>query len=419
MLLWKMVKLCGGVVAALAVLSLMANAALVSYTGARLEERLKAIRDAGDPVTLKDLARKEKLPAEKNAATYLRRARADLTSFVQEIAPLQQGRQEDRLTQEQRKGLRKAVDAYPKLFPLLEQAATCPDYESDLDYTAAAEDFLGPLLDQVQKIREATNALSERALLRVAEGQLDEALCDAVTVLRLARHAEREPLIISSLVACAVRAVGVGMANHVLRSGPVSAKTRTLLDVELARADDPSGYVRSIKSERAYGTEMLRAGVCVTWLNRAYYNDNLCYYHDVISRQIALAPKTYKECGPVLEEFQQEAKSWRHALSNLIVPALAKTYEARVRVWALVRCLRVFNALQQKAPVAGKATPKLEALGLPAEAIADPYSGEMLRVRRVENEWMVYSVGNNLIDDGGQINDLKDVGVGPVSPGGN
>jgi hypothetical protein len=419
MLLWKMVKLTGGVVVALGVLSLMANAALVSYTGAQLEERLKALRDAGDPVTLKDLAPKKKLPPEKNAATYLLRARTDLTAFSREIAPVQQARQDYRLTEDQRKALRKAVDAYPKLFSLLEQAANCPDYQSALDCTAGSEDFLGPLLDEVQKHREAANALHERACLHVAEGQHNAALGDAVTILRLARHSEREPLIISYLVACAVRANGVGTANFVLRSGPVSAKARSALDAELGRADDPSGYVWALKSERAYGTESMRTLACITWLNRAYYNNDQCYYFDFISRQIALAPKTYKECEPVFQEYQKEAKSWLHPLSNLVVPAITKTHEARVRTWAKVRCLRVFNALQQKAPVAGKAIPKLEALGLSAEAITDPYSGDTLRVRRVENEWLVYSVGNNLVDDGGEIGELKDVGVGPVTPGGN
>jgi hypothetical protein len=396
----------------------MANAALVSYTGARLEERLKAIRDAGDPVTLKDLARKEKLPAEKNAATYLRRARADLTAFVQEIAPLQ-NHTGGRLSEADRKALRKAVDAYPKLFPLLEQAADCPDYSSDLDYGAGFEGCLNALMEQVQKFREAANALSERARLRAAEGKQDKALGDAVAVLRLARHTDREPMLISYLVACALRAIGVDTANYVLRSGPVSVKARAALDAELARADDSAAYAQVLKTERAWGTEMFRSNIDIIWFTRAYYNDDHCYYLDLMARFIALAPKSYKECSAAFAEIRGEAKSWRHRLSSLMVPAADKVFEAHTRTRALMRCLRVFNALQQKAPVAGKATPKLSALGLPAEAIADPYTDELLRVRRVENEWMVYSVGNNLVDDGGQIQDLKDIGVGPVSAGGN
>src|SRR5947209_6936504 len=226
LILWKITKIAGTAAGALAVLYLIGNAALIGYTGSQLEQRLKAVRDAGDPVSLKDLARTDKIPPEKNAATYLSRARADLTAVSKEINPVDNRLSEGdgKLTEADRKDLRAAFAAYPKLFPLLEQAAECPDYYGDLDYTAGPEAFLPVLLEQVQKNREAANVLRFRARLRVADGQRDEALHDAVTILRLAHHGERAPLLISYLVVCALRAIGMHTANEVLRAGPVSAK---------------------------------------------------------------------------------------------------------------------------------------------------------------------------------------------------
>jgi hypothetical protein len=415
-MLWKITKIGGTAAAVLAVLYLIGNAALIGYTGSRLEERLKAVRDAGDPVTLKDLARTDNLPPEKNAATYLRRARADLTALRKETYLIDDRLAEGdgKISEADRKALHKAFDAYPKLFPLLEQAAECPDYDGGLDYTTGVEAFLPVLLEQVQKHREGANALRLRACLRVAEGEYEEAMQDAITTLRLARHVDREPLMISHLVACALRAIGMHTANVVLRAGPVSAKARAALDAELARADGTAAYVQVLKTERVYATELFRTGLCANWFTRAYLNDDQCYYFDMMARHIALAPKTYKECVPAFDEFRDEAASWRHRVSSLVTPATAKVFEAHTRTRALVRCLRVFNALQQKIGPDGKAAPKLADLGLSAAATTDPYNGEPLRLRRVEGGWVVYSVGNNLTDDGGQVKDLKDVGYGPA-----
>jgi hypothetical protein len=418
LMLWKITKIAGTAAAALAVLYLIGNAALIGYTGSRLEERLKAVRDAGDPVTLKDLARTDNLPPEKNAATYLRRARADLTALRKETYLIDDRLAEGdgKISEADRKALRKAFDAYPKLFPLLEQAAECPDYDGDLDYTAGVEAFLPVFLEQVQKHREAANALRLRARLLIAEGKCEEAMQDALTTVRLARHVEREPLMISYLVVCALRALGMHTANEALRAGPVSAKARAALDAELARADDAAAYVRALKTERVYGTEMYRTTLCGNWFTRAYLNDDQCYHLDLLARHIALAPKTYKECVPLFDEFRDEAKSWRHRVSSLISPAIAKVFEAHTRTRALVRCLRVFNALQQKVAPDDKTAPKLADLGLPAAATTDPYNGEPLHVRWVKGGWVVYAVGRDLTDNGGQVKDsLTDVGYGPAA----
>jgi hypothetical protein len=46
-------------------------------------------------------------------------------------------------------------------------------------------------------------------------------------------------------------------------------------------------------------------------------------------------------------------------------------------------------------------------------ATLDPFSGKPLVVKRIEDGWMVYSVGENGIDDGGSFVDQKDWGLGP------
>ena len=76
----KILKWTGIVLGALVAIVLIANAVFVWTTDARLERQLAEIREAGDPLTLADLARKP-IPPEKNAATYLRQAEADVKAI--------------------------------------------------------------------------------------------------------------------------------------------------------------------------------------------------------------------------------------------------------------------------------------------------------------------------------------------------
>jgi hypothetical protein len=61
------------------------------------------------------------------------------------------------------------------------------------------------------------------------------------------------------------------------------------------------------------------------------------------------------------------------------------------------------------------AVPDLSALNLPPEVLVDPFSGKPLQVKRTPEGWLIYSVGKNLQDDGGEFEDALDVGVGPIS----
>ncbi len=76
--------------------------------------------------------------------------------------------------------------------------------------------------------------------------------------------------------------------------------------------------------------------------------------------------------------------------------------------------VRVLNAIQSRVLPASDRVPDLAELGLPVEATIDPFNGEPLHVKRLPEGWMVYSVGINLVDDGGIPDGKSDVGVGPI-----
>jgi hypothetical protein len=150
--------------------------------------------------------------------------------------------------------------------------------------------------------------------------------------------------------------------------------------------------------------------VCSTnWLNRAFFNTQMCQIMDGLEEQIALSTAPYKAVKANADKWESEEAS----LFQLHLPAVIKTRQAMDRIRAQVRCLRVLNALQRQGIGPGQ-EPQLPALGLPAEATTDPYDGSPIKLKQIEGQWLIYCVGQDLKDDGGHLADNVDVGLGPL-----
>jgi hypothetical protein len=419
----------GGLVA----IGLVANAVLVWTTDARLERQLAAIRAAGEPVTLADLAPKP-IPPEQNAATYLRQAEVDVKAMEDELRAIDSHNDwrwranGQPLPPETVKPIRVVFDAHPKVIPLLEQAATCPDYAPQLDYMFPAEQFfekqLWPLMHHQ---RGCAVVLQRRVYLLVAEGNRDKAMQKAIVLLHLTHNSERDPFLVGMLVVITIRTIAVDAVNAVLQSGPISKKVRDALNVELARHESMSSYRWAVLSDRAYGiARHARLPARTFWLGaRVFWNRQESAYLDAMQELLALAdnPTSRQQEEKTIEK----VRSAEGHLAMMIAPsdvlvaaAIRNAHHAAIRSLASVRCLRVLNALQARVPTGSDKIPKLAELGLPAETITDPFTGDPLHVKKTPQGWLVYSVGPNYRDDGGKLDVVyvdyqrnDDVGVGP------
>jgi hypothetical protein len=412
----KILKWTGIVLGGLVVILLIANACFVWVTNARLERRLAAIREAGDPLSLAGLAR-EPIPPEKNAATFLRQAEADVRAIDAELANLQY---EGHLEAKERKVIADALAAHPPVLSLLQQAADCPDYDANLDYAVSARDFIEQSIDAVQKIRSAARVLHARALLLAAEGNCDEAVRTALTVFRLARHFDRNPTIVGYLVALAVRGYAIDGANVALQSGPVSQEVRQALDAELAVQDRMEGYPWAVKSERAFGLDSFKdLPARSSWLvGRGLWNRWEMQYFDLMDTFVALTtdPSPYQQSEQVYRQAYAKISPADKRFNKMLFPAIQAVHAAVARCRAKLRSLRVLNALQAHTTAGSGTVPKLSDLGLPADATTDPFTGDPLHVKKMPQGWLVYSVGENFQDDSGKLEDNSDVGVGPPPP---
>lgn len=413
----KILQWTGIVAGALIAILLIVNAVFVWITGSRLERRLAALREAGDPMTLADLAR-EPIPPEENAATYLQRVERDVVAIERQTRPIiealwtddpQKESESLRLSPAEQKKYQEVFAAYPKVMPSLQQAATCLEYDPHLDYTIPVERFLESYLEITVQPRAVARILQARAVLLASQGDRDEAIRTVITLYQLTRHFEHNPLIVSYLGTVAMRGGATGTANKILQSGSVSKEVRDALEAEVARHDSMDGYVWALKSERAYGLDMYRTfPLGNSWLGGTYWNATKVEYLDLIDQEIAAASLPYAQA-------RSQSGSTASVTVRLFAPAVQACRAATERSRAEIRALRVLNALQARVPPGSNQVPKITELGLPPDAITDPYNGDLLKIKRVPEGWVIYSVGGNLQDDGGEkLDGLTDAGIGPA-----
>ena len=106
-------------------------------------------------------------------------------------------------------------------------------------------------------------------------------------------------------------------------------------------------------------------------------------------------------------------------LTDLLMPTIQATGHTTRQTIAMQRCLRMLNAVtrleQRGVPVTGLAD-----LSLPPAETADPFSGQPLCIKKLGEHWVIYSVGPDANDDGGQLaadgQPVRgtDLGLGPV-----
>ena len=371
-------------------------ALLSAISESTLQKQIAAIRAAGDPTSLAEL-RNRSIPPEEDAGEFLSRARKGLLAIVEALDKVRRSEtyQQGRPTESEVKAIQAALEAHAEAVSLVEQAAACDDYVPRGDHDAS---------------RAAIRALEARLKMLLAQGRRDEALGDCVTMFRLARLLEKKPTVAGYLVALACRGLAVESANLVLRSGPVSPDARQSLDAELARQEGVEGYGSMLKTARADGLQTIRSRPAKGWLGKARRSQEASAYLEDFEELLSRASGTYSEFKRA-----ESALSLSPAARNWL-PTLRAARDPMERTRAQVRCLRVLNAFQQAAEQGGADEPDLADLGLPADAILDPFTGDRLRVKKLPEGWLIYSVGTNKKDDGGQIAPFRDFGVAPLAP---
>jgi hypothetical protein len=354
------------------------------------------------------------------------------TSFVQ-LEPQRQ------LSKEQiealKAELKRAADALAEARKLADR----PQGRFPINYSV---DFVGTLLPDIQGTREVARLLGYDSMLRAQEGDADGALTSCCAVLDAGRAIGDEPLIISQLVRLALRALAVRKIERTLAQGQPSEdalkQVQQLLEQEeqenlllIALRGERAGFDRLMEAlqtgkVRASGQDIMQiAGLSgsdrqPTWVERlalrlpATIKSQRAAMLQYMTQAIEAAKQPPEQQQRAIEKVEATAKE-QPTLVRLLAPALRTLTTAARRSQVDLRCAIAAIAAERYRREKGQWPENLEALrkGRYLKQVpTDVFDGEPLRMHRLEDGLVIYSIGPDGQDNRGHIDRMNPVGEG-------
>jgi hypothetical protein len=419
-------------IALVVLLTLLGAYAAYRYTLHRMvEAKLDEIRKQGYPVTLAELDKwYPQPPLGENAAQVFTEAFPHLTYANPEMSKLLrfvtmpgQRPHGDRLSEETRTAVTQLLATNEVAVELLHRAAAMNQcrFSTDLSkYPFESSRHLGKLRWGEQLLRLEAMQYAED---QNAESAVDSIICS----LGIARFLTNEPVLLAELNRQSCNEISVASLENVLNLCSLRDSQLRKLAISSACAETTNALARALVAERClgrymfmthrvYSRSMTRGEALVIHSTLALYDasglldiDQACYL-DMIARYIHLAqgalPTREKE-GAALRA-QVESLSRYHFFSrglSYLNSVLTKDTQQIGRL----RNASAAISIERYRFANGKLPDHLDEL-VPvflAAVPTDPFDGQPLRYKKLAKGYVVYSVGEDGKDDGGD--EKKDI----------
>ncbi|MCW3100597.1 MAG: hypothetical protein JWL77_6215 [Chthonomonadaceae bacterium] len=392
-----------------------------------LPDEIKAAKQEGLPMTPADLVRPIAVPDARNGALlYAQIAAVNVYPKADAyLVAVIKGKATDTDREATRRFLAKAT---PRLH-LAAQASMLPDCDFHRNWS------LGPslLLPEYAPMRATARLLAAQAMLQSEAGHPEAALDTIRVGAHMARMVGKEPTVISLLVGIALEAIMDRVFQRVIERyadrpdilrlaaqteqefGP-TPDVRNALRGEVVMCRTMAGMVRK-DEDLSFINVNLRVpitGAPNTVVADAYEARSLAFWRRVfaaVSRTpddpmaTYIAFKAVNDVEEVMETGSDGKPKPTYELSALLCPYFSGAAEKVVRNEAQRRLRRTLFALLAYRQREGHFPPTLSLLS--PTAPSDPYIHQPLHYRRTEKGFLLYSVGSNLIDDGGNAKPAK------------
>ena len=368
-----------------------------------VEVLTERIREAGEPLTAEEMdawytgyapvqaaPALEKLIAQWRDLADEKGAALDIWHALSESYPYSP------IPLEDLEELRAALEPFESILAALPDAAAHEYAGFPLDF----EDGMEIALPNLAPMRGFMRLLAMQAELAAARGAFDEADRHLALGLRMSRFAEETPTIIGGLVGAAVRGVGSHALERILSRYTLPPVAFPLVRQELATVDPAANFRRAIIGERA-----------------TTYITMIGLYHDPANPMIA------SNIAPMLREYTRIVDAARldvpiedwdlgpppnltivAVLPDILLPAMRRTLMAFRRDAAGIRSVQIALAVEAYRLDRGVLPDTLDALldGYLEAIPTDPFDGEPMRYRVLEDGYVIYSVYIDGVDHGGE-----------------
>jgi hypothetical protein len=405
-----------GLVAFLA-LGLVMRAVFNYSNGKKLERFLEKMDSEGIPLTLKDIEpecnpRDNAALSWKTAEAMLSIDRENRTFLAQIIEDFFVDRP---LSEEKKERLHDLIDENQDVIRLILEASTkpCFKYEEQWElpgYTLRTATAINMIL--------STRILGIDAVLKAEDGNVEEAIEQCLAARRLLKMYLKEPFLTNYLLATAcIKQVAVCL-NKIVSDRQIETDMLRKILREWNSSPWREGLAWSFESERIFVLEssvlFLKGehelinsdlgGKLFYWVFRPVYKSEIIWLMGNYDRLLKAAEMPYYASKDA-KELEQRINStpWYYKMAGSFLPNAVTVLFKRATLNAMFETARVGIACKIYKNMHGDFPDDLTELSpeILEEISADPFTGHPLIYKKQESGIVVYSVGSNLKDDGG------------------
>ncbi len=273
--------------------------------------------------------------------------------------------------------------------------------KADCVFPVKWEEGAAALFPHFPKFRDATRIIAAQALILAKDGHLEEALDWCQVALRMSEHVASAPTLIAQLVAIAMQQITWQAVKQIVSAPEISAATAARLETYLSQIDLYETFTTGMVGERALGLQEF-ARIPKT---PNFKLDQLTYLR-YMGNQIELAGLPYYASQPEYEALEADMKKlplYQAPLTKILCPVFSRVAQKRGQAVANIGLCRVVLALKGYKYERGAYPDTLKQLQetLDWELPEDPFSGQDFVYRRQSEGFILYSIGQDLEDDGG------------------
>ena len=417
------------IIAGLVVAALVVHTVLLLGSGLWLRNAYQRLRKDGRPMSAQDIIPRPVPPDENAAPLYqsafalLDSASAGNESLANALSQAVAACESDPDSEEKLAALERllAMPSVVRALDLIDKAAARPRCNFDLPYEQGAM----MLFPHVNGLLKVSRFQAAQALLDARRGNAAAVWRGIETSFRMADSLREEPVLISALVRLAMlNATAARIAAHFDRVPPddeISAR----LDAWLLHARDVAPYVLAMDGERLTMGEwlfdennakrLIQAAIEVGGPDlEPRYLAWLLSYRPARQIEHAAYLRTLKQCTDdlfrpfweipaILQPEPTMQKRWYGGVLHSFAPAFYAVRTSVATLQAHVDVVRVGIALKRHKSAHGSYPATLAEIDpqFLAETLLDPFTGQPLVYRLESNGFILYSLGENRLDDGG------------------
>jgi len=390
----------------------------------KLNARIEAIRAAGYPVTCAELNAWHTIPEDAENAAY---TILDALEFLHEwdktdleLLPIV-GRADlpprtEPMTDEMKSLIAEYIADNNETLELIHIAAKIEHSRYPVDYSAG----FSTLMPHLSEMRKSLFLLNLEAILHAENDQTASSIDSVLSGFGFARSLAKEPSIISQLVRVACESRTVSSLERLINRIELTDEQLIELSGCLSDVECASDFSGAFIGERCMGLDFFTApetigpgsldgiparpilmfcrAVGLVDMDAVIYLDLM---NDYLEAYRLPYPRRQEAVDFVTDTL--ESTSQIHIFVHSLMPVLSRVTTIELRAVAHLRAARVGLAIQRYRLAAGMLPDTLADL-VPAylgDVPKDPFDGNELRYEKRDAGFVIYSVGEDLSDDGG------------------